>query len=235
MATISASRRPIRDGAKRNNERKCRISQLPSAPAETIVSRSNAQNQNMVPGSTGVESAAKIATRRSSSRCLTVDLLPPSSRRRSKSSLSKISAPEPQASSAPVSPSLDRRIRGPPLPSREPRHSSERSAAKHRAAADQGNHPDRPCSIISMTVAIPSPLEASSGRKLQPGMSTRLENMFLAPCFQRSEHGAKLHSFGGDHIFRSWRMIGIETPFDDAVVFKRLQTRRKRIWADAGQ
>src|SRR5229473_5909198 len=75
---------------------------------------------------------------------------------------------------------------------------------------------------------------ASSGRTLQPRMSAPLENMFLAPCLQRSKHGTKLHSFGGDHIFRSWRMIGIETPFDDAVVFKRLQTSRKRIGADSG-
>src|ERR1700694_6234544 len=91
MATISARRRPIRDGAERNNERKCRMSQLPSAPAETIVSRSNAQNQKMVRGSTGVDSAAKIATRRSSGRCLTVNLLLRSGPRRSKSSLTKIS------------------------------------------------------------------------------------------------------------------------------------------------
>jgi hypothetical protein len=235
MATISARRRPIRDGAERSNECKCRISQLPSAPAEIIVSRSRAQAANMVPLRTRVESSAKIATRPSSQRRFTVDLLPPSGRRRPKSSLSIIRAPESRASSPPVSPSLDRRIRGLPLPSREPRHLSERSAAKHRAAADQGKHPDRRCAIISMTAVIPSPLEASSGRTLQPGMSTRLENMFLTPRLQRSEHGAKLHSFGGDHIFRSWRMIGIETPFDDPVVFKRLQTRRKRIRADAGQ
>src|SRR5450631_2039960 len=88
MATISARRRPIRDGAERNNERKCRISQLLPAPAETIVSRSRAQRTNMVPGSTGVDSAAKIATRRSSGCCLTVDFLPQSGRQRSKSSLS---------------------------------------------------------------------------------------------------------------------------------------------------
>src|ERR1700682_562548 len=90
MATISARRRPIRDGAERNNERKCRISQLPSAPAETIVSRSKAQDANMVPPRTRVESTAKIAKRPPSAPCLTVDLLPQSVRRRSKSSLAKI-------------------------------------------------------------------------------------------------------------------------------------------------
>jgi hypothetical protein len=37
MATISARRRPIRDGAERNNELIRRISQLPSAPAETSI------------------------------------------------------------------------------------------------------------------------------------------------------------------------------------------------------
>jgi hypothetical protein len=34
MATIWASRRPIRDGAPRSNERSCCISHLPSAPVE---------------------------------------------------------------------------------------------------------------------------------------------------------------------------------------------------------
>ena len=38
MATISARRRPIRDGAARNNEPIRRISQLPFAPAETSIS-----------------------------------------------------------------------------------------------------------------------------------------------------------------------------------------------------
>jgi hypothetical protein len=34
MATIKARRRPIRDGVERSNERNCRISQVPLAPAE---------------------------------------------------------------------------------------------------------------------------------------------------------------------------------------------------------
>ena len=92
MATISARRRPIRDGAERNNERKCCISQLPSAPAETIVSQSKAHERNMVPPWTRVESTAKIATRPSSDRWFTVDLLPPSRRQRPKSSLRKFTA-----------------------------------------------------------------------------------------------------------------------------------------------
>jgi hypothetical protein len=63
MATISARRRPIRDGAERNSERKCRMSRLPSAPAETIVSRSKAHDAKMVPPRTRVESAAKSVVR----------------------------------------------------------------------------------------------------------------------------------------------------------------------------
>jgi hypothetical protein len=37
MATISLSRRPIRDGAERSNEPNCRMSPIPSAPAGTSV------------------------------------------------------------------------------------------------------------------------------------------------------------------------------------------------------
>jgi hypothetical protein len=37
MATISFSRRPIRDGAERSNELSCRMSPIPSAPAGTNV------------------------------------------------------------------------------------------------------------------------------------------------------------------------------------------------------
>jgi hypothetical protein len=90
MATISARRRPIRDDAERKNEFTCRISPILSAPAETIVSRRKARNQKMVPPPARVETAAQIATRASSGRWLTVDLLPRSGRQRSKSSLTKI-------------------------------------------------------------------------------------------------------------------------------------------------
>jgi hypothetical protein len=39
MATIRANRRPIRDGVERSNKRNCRMSQLPSAPANKRFSK----------------------------------------------------------------------------------------------------------------------------------------------------------------------------------------------------
>jgi hypothetical protein len=45
MATISATRRPIREGAERSNEVTCRIMPIPSAPGETIV-REQALTEN---------------------------------------------------------------------------------------------------------------------------------------------------------------------------------------------
>ena len=66
MATIWANRRPIRDGAARSNERNCRISKIPSAPAEQSFREEKAQNDNMLSLEGRVEDAAKIATRPSS-------------------------------------------------------------------------------------------------------------------------------------------------------------------------
>jgi hypothetical protein len=67
MATIWANRRPIQDGAARSNERNCRISKIPSAPAEQSFREESAE-QKMVPLEGRVEDAAKIATRPSSDR-----------------------------------------------------------------------------------------------------------------------------------------------------------------------
>src|ERR1700736_3366833 len=92
MATIQARRRPIRDGAERSNELNFRISQSPSAPAETIVPRREAQNKRMVPPERRVEGAAKIATRLSSQPQMAVVLLPRPVQQRSKSSLRKLRA-----------------------------------------------------------------------------------------------------------------------------------------------
>src|SRR5260370_10531044 len=86
MATIRARRRPIRDGAERSNELNFRISQSPSAPAETIVPRREAQNKRMVPPERRVEGAAKIATRLSSQPQMAVVLFPRPVRQPSKSS-----------------------------------------------------------------------------------------------------------------------------------------------------
>jgi hypothetical protein len=62
-----------------------------------------------------------------------------------------------------------------------------------------------------------------------------LQNMFLTPRFQRSQHRAKLQSLGGDDILRPRRMIGIEASFDDPAVLERLQPRRQRVGTDSGQ
>jgi hypothetical protein len=46
MATISASRRPIRDDVERSNEPNCRMAQLPSAPANKGFLKKAAQTSN---------------------------------------------------------------------------------------------------------------------------------------------------------------------------------------------
>jgi hypothetical protein len=67
MAMIWERRRPIRGGAARSNERNCRISKIPSAPAEqSFRERRKAQNKNVLSRERRVEDAAKIATRPSS-------------------------------------------------------------------------------------------------------------------------------------------------------------------------
>jgi hypothetical protein len=50
MATISARRRPIRDGADRSNEATCRISHFPSAPAEQAFHRYGAHQKMALHG-----------------------------------------------------------------------------------------------------------------------------------------------------------------------------------------
>src|SRR5260370_20970992 len=86
MATIWANRRPIRDGAARRNEVTCRISQIPSAPAEQSVPRREAQDGKMLSPERCVEDTAKIATRPLSDRWSAVGLLPRFSQPRLKSS-----------------------------------------------------------------------------------------------------------------------------------------------------
>jgi hypothetical protein len=66
MATISASRRLIRDGAELKNEPNCRISPIPHVPAEAVVPRTDPRGFNMFSRPAGVETAAKIAKHRSS-------------------------------------------------------------------------------------------------------------------------------------------------------------------------
>jgi hypothetical protein len=62
MATISASRRLIRDGAELN----CRMSPIPYMPAEAVVPRTDPRDLKMFSRPAGVETAAKIAKHRSS-------------------------------------------------------------------------------------------------------------------------------------------------------------------------
>jgi hypothetical protein len=66
MATISAKRRPMRDGAERSNEFNRCISPIPYALAENHCSALKARSAKMVPLPEHVEDAAKIATRTSS-------------------------------------------------------------------------------------------------------------------------------------------------------------------------
>jgi hypothetical protein len=60
MATIWDRRRLNRDGAARSNERNCRISKIPSAPAEqSFRERRKAQNEKMLSREGRVEDATK--------------------------------------------------------------------------------------------------------------------------------------------------------------------------------
>jgi len=75
MATIWASRRPIRDGAARNNEPTFRMTRFPSTPRENRVA-TDALGKMGPPGGP-VETTAKIAMRASSGPRSAVELLLP--------------------------------------------------------------------------------------------------------------------------------------------------------------
>jgi hypothetical protein len=77
MATISASRRLIRDGAALKNEPNRRISPIPVVPVEAIVPRTGARKRKMFSRLAGVETAAKIARHLSSDGGLAVYSLSP--------------------------------------------------------------------------------------------------------------------------------------------------------------
>ncbi len=41
--------------------------------------------------------------------------------------------------------------------------------------------------------------------------------MLFAEDAQRAEHWPKLIAFGGEDVFRTWRMMLVQPPLDDAV------------------